>query len=320
MGVTPVLTTQALCHVTVDAGTSGDDGGASDDAGAAEDFTVYFGSVADDDDCKYHVSFTTTPVLVNTNVTFNVTATKLAENNAPASGADVVLESYLADNDFHVIPNNGTKTTESPAGSGKYTMKPIKFDASGRWVVRFHFYESCDDILEDSPHGHITYSTTFLEARLGAGGAQPRARRLHRRARWRSHQSQRAAERLGAHEGGRVSVEQMLQGIAQMCLRVRPDLLALVVDPAAVAKAAVLVEHERFGRVLSAEAPGEPPPLVTHDGQLGAGDDVERSLTAGMAFGVDNHEVHPLRREIARQLADNRGASCSRGRCSRRTR
>ena len=158
MGVPPVMTSQASCHVAaVDAGASGDDGGASDDAGADEAFTVYFGSVADDDDCKYHVSFTTTPVLVNTNVTFNVTATKLAENNAPATGAAVVLESYLADNMFHPIPNNGTVTTETPANSGKYTMKPIKFDASGRWVVRFHFYESCDDILDDSPHGHVAF-------------------------------------------------------------------------------------------------------------------------------------------------------------------
>jgi hypothetical protein len=157
MGVDPVLTSQASCHVTVDAGTSGDDGGASDDAGAAESFSVYYGSVADDDDCKYHVSFTTTPVLVNTPVTFNVTVTKLAENNAPATGADVVLESYLSTNMFHVIPNNGTVTTETPAKSGKYTMKPIKFDVSGRWVVRFHFYETCDDILDDSPHGHVAF-------------------------------------------------------------------------------------------------------------------------------------------------------------------
>jgi hypothetical protein len=49
-------------------------------------------------------------------------------------------------------------TTETPANSGKYVMKPIKFDASGRWVVRFHFYESCDDILPDSPHGHVAFN------------------------------------------------------------------------------------------------------------------------------------------------------------------
>ncbi len=95
-------------------------------------------------------------MLVNAVVTFNVTVTKLADNT-PATNADVVLESYVADDLFHVIPNNGTMTTETPAGSGKYVMKPIKFDQSGRWVVRFHFYENCDDILDDSPHGHVAF-------------------------------------------------------------------------------------------------------------------------------------------------------------------
>jgi hypothetical protein len=152
MGMDPIMVSQASCHVAAnpDAGTSSGDGG------AMEELPVHFGSSADDDDCKYHASFTTTPVLVNTNVTFNVTVTHLA-GGAPATNADVVLESYMADNLFHVIPNNGTKTTETPANSGKYVMKPIKFDQSGRWVVRFHFYETCDDILEDSPHGHVAF-------------------------------------------------------------------------------------------------------------------------------------------------------------------
>jgi hypothetical protein len=157
VGVTPILVSQASCHVPADAGAPADDGGADDGGAVGELGPPGFNAEADDDDCKYHAKFTTTPVVVNTNLTFNVTVTKLAENNVPATNADVVLESYLADNQFHVIPNNGTITTESPAGSGQYIMKPIKFDMSGRWVVRFHFYETCDDILEDSPHGHVAF-------------------------------------------------------------------------------------------------------------------------------------------------------------------
>jgi hypothetical protein len=154
--VTPILTSQASCH-PADAGAPAADAGAPDDAGAEPMAPVLFNAEADDDDCKYHVKFSTTPVLKNQNVTFNVTVTKLAENNAPATNADVVIESFLADNDLHPIPNNGTKTTESPAASGKYTVTPVKFDASGRWVVRFHFYENCEDLLEDSPHGHVAF-------------------------------------------------------------------------------------------------------------------------------------------------------------------
>src|SRR5205085_3592127 len=93
---------------------------------------VHFNGASDDDDCKYNVTFTTTPVVKNQNVTFNVTLTKLAQNNAPATGGDVTIESFLAEDLFHPIPNNGTKTSESPAGSGRYTVTPVKFDASGR--------------------------------------------------------------------------------------------------------------------------------------------------------------------------------------------
>ncbi len=157
MGVDPIVVNPASCDVTAvpDAGAGSDDGGAPDDGGM-EELPVHFGSSADDDDCKYHASFTTTPVLVKANVTFNITVTKLADGS-PATNADVVLESYMADDPFHVIPNNGTKTTETPSGSGKYVMKPIKFDKSGRWVVRFHFSERCTDILDDSPHGHVAF-------------------------------------------------------------------------------------------------------------------------------------------------------------------
>ena len=148
----PIMVSQASCHPGPDAGAPPEPG----DGGEPEP-PVHFNGVSDDDDCKYHVVYTSTPVAKNQNVTLNVTVTKLAENNAPASGANVTLEAFLADNDLHPIPNNGTKTTESPAGSGKYAVSPVKFDESGRWVVRFHFYETCEDILEDSPHGHVAF-------------------------------------------------------------------------------------------------------------------------------------------------------------------
>jgi hypothetical protein len=151
-GVTPILTTQASCDLPPDAGPPADPG----DGGEPEP-EIHFNGESDDDDCKYHVVFSSTPVAKNQSVTLNVTATKLAENNAPATGANVGLEAFLADNDLHPIPNSGYHTTESPAGSGKYSLTPVKFDESGRWIVRFHFYEGCADRLEDSPHGHVAF-------------------------------------------------------------------------------------------------------------------------------------------------------------------
>lgn len=146
-GVAPVTVNQASCHVT-------DTGGAG---GAEEPAPVLYNSEGDDDDCKYHVAFTATPLQVNEAVAFDVTATVLAPPDAgnPVTGANVQIESYLADNLLHVIPNSDPKTTEGPAGH--YQITPLKFDASGRWVVRFHLFQTCDDVTADSPHGHAAF-------------------------------------------------------------------------------------------------------------------------------------------------------------------
>lgn len=152
VGVDPILVSQASCHPPADAGAPVDPGDGGEPVPP-----IHVNGESDDDDCKYHVVFTTTPVLANQNLTFHVTVTKLAENNVPATGGDVTIESYFADDPLHPIPNNGTKTTEVPPNSGIYTVTPVKFDKVGRWVVRFHFYERCEDLLEDSPHGHVAF-------------------------------------------------------------------------------------------------------------------------------------------------------------------
>jgi hypothetical protein len=40
---------------------------------------------------------------------------------------------------------------------GTYSVGPVRFDQAGRWFVRFHFYETCSDAPEDSPHGHVAF-------------------------------------------------------------------------------------------------------------------------------------------------------------------
>lgn len=122
------------------------------DAGAPDYGPTNYNSSADDDDCKYHVSFTQTPIYENTNVTFTVTATYLTDGG-PATGANTITEVFL--NDTHPAPNSGTTTTESPAGV--YTIGPILFDAAGQWTVRFHLHENCQDATDDSPHGHAAF-------------------------------------------------------------------------------------------------------------------------------------------------------------------
>lgn len=113
--------------------------------------TVY-NSEADDDDCKYHVKFTATPIRQNENVTFTVTATTKFDGQ-PATGAAILAEVFLSDT--HPAPNSGQATTEK--AGGVYDVGPIKFDATGRWTVRFHLHEDCQDATEDSPHGHVAF-------------------------------------------------------------------------------------------------------------------------------------------------------------------
>jgi hypothetical protein len=122
------------------------------DAGAPDYGPTQYNSSGDDDDCKYQVSFTSNPIRRNENVTFTVTAKTLADLQ-PATGANIEGEVFL--NDTHPAPNSGQATTEK--GGGVYDVGPIKFDAAGRWTVRFHLHEDCQDSTDDSPHGHIAF-------------------------------------------------------------------------------------------------------------------------------------------------------------------
>jgi hypothetical protein len=151
------------CNAT---GPADDAGAPSDDAAPAPEFgdTIY-NAEGDDDDCKYHVKFAVTPaVKTNASLTFKVTVTKKADGTSATGAIDsqgngIALEGFLSDNTFHVLPNTTppTMVSETPAGSGVYTITPVKFDTAGRWVTRFHLYETCSDAVETSPHGHVAF-------------------------------------------------------------------------------------------------------------------------------------------------------------------
>jgi hypothetical protein len=168
------LTSQASCYV--DAAPGGDDGGGSssggDDGGTAGDAggstadagdigncgddaygPTMYGQSGADDDCKYDMSWTSTPICENQNVYFTVTATKRTDHS-PLTGANVRPDVVL--NCSHPIPNNPTDPSPETT-PGTYTVGPIVFDQPGKWVVRFHFFENCYDIAHESPHGHAAF-------------------------------------------------------------------------------------------------------------------------------------------------------------------
>jgi hypothetical protein len=135
-------------------GTEPADAAAPDpDAGApTSDYgETLFNAEGDDDDCKYHVKWSATPIRQKAGVNFTVTLTKLADGT-PATGAGMRAEVYLTETHPVAPPPEANE-----AAGGNYTLGPITFDASGDWTVRFHFYEDCNDAPEDSPHGHAAF-------------------------------------------------------------------------------------------------------------------------------------------------------------------
>lgn len=148
-----VVVNQASCHAVEDAGHAHDTDAADTDAGApmSEYGETQYGSEGEDDDCKYHVKWQATAVAVGSDVTFAVTATTRSDN-APLAGATPYAEIFL--DETHPAPNTAVKTVEGAPGS--YTIGPVRFDAAGKWTVRFHFHDECND-SEDSPHGHVAF-------------------------------------------------------------------------------------------------------------------------------------------------------------------
>ena len=134
---------------------AGGAGGAHGDEPEEEEHAVLFGNHAADDDCKYDVAFTTSCVEVNKPVTFTVTLKELASGKAATGAKPDSPEVYLADDPSHISPSIGIKAPEDP--NGTYAIGPIAFDKSGRWVIRFHYFETCSDVPEDSPHGHAAF-------------------------------------------------------------------------------------------------------------------------------------------------------------------
>src|SRR3569623_2015023 len=80
-GVTPIVVSQASCHP---AGATGADPGTAE----PEAPELYIAE-GEDDDCKYHVTFCSSPVWRNENFFFEVIDTTLAASATAATGADI---------------------------------------------------------------------------------------------------------------------------------------------------------------------------------------------------------------------------------------
>ena len=125
---------------------------------AASDIKAYgysdtlHNSEGDDDDCKYHLTWTSTSIETNKDVTFSLTVTAKTDGS-PVVGAKPYAEIFLTD--VHPAPNSQVNDPVETS-PGVYKIGAYRFDAAGQWTTRFHLFGNCPD-TPDSPHGHAAF-------------------------------------------------------------------------------------------------------------------------------------------------------------------
>ncbi|HLK40925.1 MAG TPA: hypothetical protein VKU41_29430 [Polyangiaceae bacterium] len=175
-GVLIQTTVPASCCFSPDGGAlaAACDVDAGDTGGCPYGSTMW-GMKGDDDDCKYHVTWTSTSICETpdggTNgVEFTVTAVKQTDGS-PVTGGMYMMEAfttspgdagdpnYCDNTSMHPSPTTNTAMTETSPGTGVYKVNMV-FDKAGQWTIRFHFHEECADVLGTSPHGHAAFYLT----------------------------------------------------------------------------------------------------------------------------------------------------------------
>jgi len=158
-GTKSQVTNSASCKPAMGTGTgtstsTGAGGGTGAGGEASEYGETQINAEGDDDNCKYHLAWTSTDIYENTDVTFTV-VTSTKTDSKPLVAGELELEAFL--NDTHPAPNTTPPQSVTETSPGTYKIGPVRFDAPGKWTVRFHIHEDCSDLTEDSPHGHVAY-------------------------------------------------------------------------------------------------------------------------------------------------------------------
>ncbi len=149
----------------LDAALPGDDGGITCPYG-----TTKYLAEADDDDCKYHVAWTSTPICETPGASYFTIHATYKSNGSPLIGAAPSVEVFVTSPPDcgagqpvcdtctpHPGPMFTVKMVESsPAGT---YVAPIEFDQAGIWTLRFHFFETCAD-APNALHGHVAFHVT----------------------------------------------------------------------------------------------------------------------------------------------------------------
>lgn len=168
-GSTVLVADQASCFGSPDDAGPEPDAGVADDAGTGPECDygdTLFGMEGDDDDCKYHLRWTSSPICEGEpGVTFTVVATHKIDGS-PVTGAQMHAETFVsidapcddALGSGHTGPGSEVALTESTTTPGTYVGN-VAFDQAGQWTIRFHLFDLCVD-EPASPHGHVAFRLT----------------------------------------------------------------------------------------------------------------------------------------------------------------
>ena len=172
-GVTPVVVDAAACMTPEPDGGEAGAGGATAEAGDgtagadcnathdAEYGETLYNSEGDDDDCKYHAAWSSTPIRLNQDFTVTLTTSDNATQQPLEALEDGALplsrvEVYQPCQPNRRPPAQNALAKFKETAPGVFTGGPLRLDQPGRWVIRFHLYEQCLD-GEHSPHGHLAF-------------------------------------------------------------------------------------------------------------------------------------------------------------------
>ncbi len=145
-GSTVLTVDPNICATAVDTQPTDDAGASTTDYG-----DTLYNAEGDDDDCKYHVTWSSTAICENANVTFNMKLTAKA-GGAAVTGANPTIEAFLT----LTHPGQVSNQISQETSAGNYSIGPIQFNAPGQWTVRFHLFQTgCDE--PTSPHGHAAF-------------------------------------------------------------------------------------------------------------------------------------------------------------------
>ena len=136
--------------------------------GACAYGSTNYGMEADDDDCKYHITWSSTPICEQPGSTMVTIVGIYKDTGKPMTGAAPTAEAFVSTRGdwdsatycdtmtAHLGPDANMSFVEGPPGTYK---GPVTFDESGVWTVRFHFFENCSD-WPTAPHGHVAFHFT----------------------------------------------------------------------------------------------------------------------------------------------------------------